>query len=260
MAPEPILLPYLVHLLLTVLTLALLPRAPETRARTKAGIRTSGARAPLLPDSARTARFRNITMPLAPWVFGSATVAFTTLPAHGIGTVSGLEVAVPGLLAALALAAGYGVQSAGRRLHAATSAGHGDGRVAAAASLTVVVLGCLAAAYTTARPGLVTAAIAAVLLGVGYGLCLITGLREVAQTAAPDELGAVVSIFYSLAYTGLLVPYLLTFLAPRVGYPAALIAAAGASGLTLVAVLESRPRSGSASDDLHAPDHRSRRI
>ncbi|MCY7401458.1 MAG: MFS transporter, partial [Nocardioides sp.] len=140
-APGPVLLPYLVHLLLTVLSLALLPRAPETRTRSRTGTREPGTRVPLLPDSARTARFRTITMPLAPWVFGSVTVAFTTLPAHGIGAVAGLRVAVPGLLAALALAAGYGMQPAGRRLHAATTARHGDGHGAAAASLAVVVLG-----------------------------------------------------------------------------------------------------------------------
>ncbi len=239
-APAPVLLPYLIHLVLTVMAIAVLPRAPETRTRT----RGSSSRAPLLPASARTARFRGITMPLAPWVFGSVTVAFTTLPAHGIGRVAGLHVAVPGLLAALALTAGYGVQSAGRRLHAASTARHGDGRVAAAAGLAVVVFGCLASAFATAQPGLPTAAGAAALLGAGYGLCLSTGLREVEELAARDELGATISIFYSLAYAGLLVPYLLTFLAPRLGYPWALTAAAAAAGFTIVLVLVSRPGSG----------------
>ncbi len=261
-APGPVLLPYLVHLLLTVLSLALLPRATETRTgtRTQTGTREPETRVPLLPTSARTARFRSITMPLAPWVFGSVTVAFTTLPAHGIGAVAGLRVAVPGMLAALALAAGYGVQSAGRRLHAAATARQGDGRVAAAAGLAVVVLGCLASGYATARPGVATAALAAALLGAGYGLCLSTGLREVEETAAPDELGAVVSIFYSLAYAGLLVPYLLSYLAPRVGYPWALTAAATAAGLTMVLVLVLRPGSGSAPGALPAHDDRSRHI
>ncbi len=244
-APRPVLLPYLVHLLLTMLSLALLPQAPETRHRTapQPGTSKPATRAPVLPHSARTARFRSITMPLAPWVFGSVTLAFTTLPAHGIGPVAGLEVAVPGLLAALALAAGYGVQSTGRRLHAAANARHGDGRLAAAAGLAVVALGCLASGYATAQPGVATAALAAALLGAGYGLCLSTGLREVEETAAADQLGAVVSIFYSLAYAGLLVPYLLTFLAPRVGYPWALTTTAAASGLTMMIVLVSRPDS-----------------
>lgn len=255
-APGPVLLPYLVHLLLTVLALALLPRAPETRIRT----RTPGPRPPLLPASIRAARFRSITAPLAPWVFGSVTVAFTTLPAHATGTVPGLQVAVPGLLAALALAAGYAVQSSGRRLHGAATARHGHGRVAAAAALAVVVLGFLASAYATARPGLAAAALAAALLGAGYGLCLSTGLREVEETAAPDELGAVVSIFYSLAYAGLLVPYLLTFLAPRLGYPWALTAAATAAGLTLVTVLVRRPGSSSSPGALRAQGDQPRHV
>ena len=67
-------------------------------------------------------------MLLAPWVFGSVTIVFTTLPAHGIGDVAGLQMAVPGLLAALALAAGYGVQSTGRRLHGLATTRYGDGR------------------------------------------------------------------------------------------------------------------------------------
>lgn len=241
-APWPVLLPYLVHLVLTVMVLVVLPRAPETRTR-------HGSRAPLVPHSVRTARFRSITMPLAPWVFGSVTLAFTTLPAHGIGPVPGLQVAIPGLLAAVALAAGYGVQQAGRWLHATATARHGDGRLAVAASLAVVVLGALASAYATARPGLATAALAATLLGAGYGLCLSTGLHEVQETAAPQELGAVVSIFYSLAYAGLLVPYLLTFLAPRVGYPWALTAAAAAAALSLVLVLVPRPDPGCTPGD-----------
>lgn len=233
-APAPVLLPYLVHLALTALALVTLPRAQETRPR------EPRPPAPLWPTSARTAHFRGLTLPLAPWVFGSVTLAFTTLPAHAVGRIPGLQIAVPGLLAALALATGYGVQSAGRRLHAAATARHGDGRAAAAVGLAVVVLGCLASAYATARPGLVAAAAAAALLGAGYGLCLSTGLREVEEGAAPDELGAVVSIFYSLAYAGLVVPYLLTFAAPRIGYPWALIATAAAAGLAMMVVVTAR--------------------
>lgn len=108
--------------------------------------------------------------------------------------------------------------------------------------LAVVVLGGLASAYATAKPGLFTAAVAATVLGAGYGLCLGTGLREVEEVAAPDELGAVVSIFYSLAYAGLLVPYLLTFAAPQVGYPWALVRARQA----VVGCVPRRPQDASA--------------
>ena len=96
--------------------------------------------------------------------------------------------------------------------------------------------GCLAAAAATAHPDLIIVTVAALLLGAGYGLCLIIGLREVEQLAASDELGAVIAVFYSLAYSGLALPYLLTLIAPHVGYPAALLGTAGAAALTLLLV------------------------
>ncbi len=240
-APGPLLTPYAVHVALAAVALVLLPRAQETLTRTG---RPTG-RPPLLPRSAAEPRFRGIVVPMAPWVFGSVTIVFTTLPAHAVPPMHDVRVAFPGVLAAVALAAGYLVQPLGRRLHAAATARRGDGRAAAAASLLVVLVGCLAAALATARPGLVAAGAAAALLGAGYGLCLSSGLREVEEVAAADELGAVVSIYYSLAYAGLLVPYLLTFLAPLTGYPQALLVTAAAVGLTLLVVtLRRGPRPG----------------
>lgn len=59
---------------------------------------------------------------------------------------------------------------------------------------------------------------AALILGAGYGICLIVGLREAEQLAAPGELGAVIALFYSLAYSGLAVPYLRALVAPATGY------------------------------------------
>lgn len=227
--PAPQLLPYLLHLVIAALALVLLPRAPETVRRQPTGQRP-GLR--LLVPSARARRFTRVVVPLGPWVFGSVTVAFTTLPAHGAGEVGGLTVAFPGLLAALALAAGIAVQPLGRRLQdAADSLGSAD---AAAVGLAVVTAGCLAAAAATARPGLVAATGAAVLLGAGYGLCIVTGLREVERLAPPGELGGLVAIFYTLAYAGLALPYLLALAAPHLGYPAAVLLAALAAGVTAV--------------------------
>jgi len=248
-APAPEVLPYLVHLVLAAAALALLPGAPDTRT---AGPPTT--RPPrLLPASVSSARFRGLVLPLGPWVFGSVTLVFTTLPAHGVRPVAALGVALPGLLAAASLAAGFAVQPWGRRLHARPADHSGPG--AAAIALAVVTAGCLAAAEATARPGLLAVTVAALLLGAGYGLCLIVGLREVEQLAAPDELGAVVAMFYSLAYSGLAVPYLLALIAPHVGYPPALLGTAGAAALTLLAVLlraERHPASERPPEQRHA--------
>ena len=248
-APAPEVLPYLVHLVLAAAALALLPGAPETR---KAGT-TASRRARLLPAAASSARFRRLVLPLGPWVFGSVTLVFTTLPAHGVRPVPALGVALPGLLAAASLGAGFAVQPWGRRLYG-RSGDHG-GPNAAAIALAVATGGCLAAAEATARPGLLAVIVAALVLGAGYGLCLIVGLREVEQLASPDELGAVVAVFYSLAYSGLAVPYLLALIAPHVGYPRALLGTAGAAALTLLVVLlgaKRHPASKRPSEQRHA--------
>ncbi|MFI7493815.1 MFS transporter [Kocuria sp. M4R2S49] len=230
-APAPELLPYLVHLVLAAVALVLLPGAPETRPARAASAR----RAPLFPASTTGGRFRRVVVPLGPWVFGSVTLVFTTLPAHALPPDAALEFAFPGLLAAAALAAGAAVQPWGRRLH--TVLGRNGGVGAAGVGLAVVTVGCLVAAGATARPGLLSAAAAALLLGAGYGLCLVVGLGEAQAVAEPDELGAVVALFYCLAYAGLIVPYLVALAAPSVGNPNALLGVAGAAALTLVAVL-----------------------
>ncbi|TFD76231.1 MFS transporter [Cryobacterium psychrophilum] len=229
-APAPQVLSYLVHLVLAGVALVLLPRAPETRLTGVVPVR----RMRLLTASAADPRFRGVVVPMAPWVFGSVTMVFTTLPAHAVPPGGVLGVAFPGVLAAVALAAGAAVQTWGRRLHVAAKRRGGAG--AAALGLGGVAAGSLAAAFAAARPSLLAATVAALLLGVGYGVCLIVGLDEVEQLAAPNELGAVVALYYSLAYAGLAIPYLLALAAPHIGYPNALLITTGAAVLTLIVV------------------------
>lgn len=129
-------------------------------------------------------------------MFGSVTLAFTTLPGHATGPTGILGVAFPGLLAAGALAAGVFSQSLGRRLHEAGAAR--GSTTAAITGLGIVAAGCATAAFATAFPGIAAAITAALILGAGYGICLIVGLREVEQLAEPGELGAVIALFYSV--------------------------------------------------------------
>ena len=229
-APDPELLPYLLHLLLAAAALALLPRAPETVPAHTSSHRDQARDRGLLASSARTRRFTRVVVPLGPWVFGSVTLVFTTLPAHATGPVGGLTVAFPGVLAALALGAGIAVQPLGRRLqNTSTVRGNAD---AAATALALVTAGCLAAAAAAAHPGLAAATGAALLLGAGYGMAIICGLREVEHLAPAHELGSLVAIFYSLAYSGLAIPYLLALIGPHLGYPAALLLLALTAALT----------------------------
>lgn len=227
--PEPELLPYLLHLLLAVVALVFLLRTPETVPKPLSGRR---AARPGLVLSARSRRFTRVVVPLGPWVFGSVTLVFTALPAHAAGSVWGLDIAFPGVLAAIALGTGMAVQPLGRRLQdASVATGTAD---AGAAGLGLVSCGCVVAAVATAHPGVVLATGASLLLGAGYGLCILFGLREVENLAPAGELGSLVAIFYSLAYAGLAIPYLVALAARHLGYPTALLLTALVAALTLL--------------------------
>ena len=62
------------------------------------------------------------------------------------------------------------------------------------------------------------------LLGLAYGLCLVSGLRQAEHMASPDERGAVIACYYALAYLGFAVPYLVDGLGALVGKTGAFVA------------------------------------
>jgi hypothetical protein len=65
------------------------------------------------------------------------------------------------------------------------------------------------------------AGVAAVLLGLAYGLCLVSGLRQAEQLASPDERRAMIACYYTLAHLGFTVPYLVDGLGAVSGRPGA---------------------------------------
>jgi MFS family permease len=216
---RPLVVPYLPHLVLGVVAIALLPGAPET-AGGSGRVRLS------LAAAVRTPRFGRIVAPTAPGVFASAAIAFAVLP----GRVGHVSVAVSGLVTGLTLGTGVAVQPFARRLedrHPLRA-----GLLGLGAAVAGTLLGALAVREQAL--GLVLAA--AVPLGAAYGLCLVSGLRESERLAHPDERGATLAVFYALTYVGFAAPYLLAALAPRTGDAGALAVAAGAAAVTAVVV------------------------
>ena len=55
--------------------------------------------------------------------------------------------------------------------------------------------------------------LAAPVFGVGYGCCLVSGLRETERLSPADQRGATIAIFYALTYLGFAAPYVLGGLA-----------------------------------------------
>ncbi len=72
------------------------------------------------------------------------------------------------------------------------------------------------------------------LLGLAYGLCLVSGLRLAEDMASPGERGAVLACYYALAYLGFAAPYLVAGLATVAGQAGAFaVLTAITSGIAL---------------------------
>ena len=205
-APDPLVLPYLPHVIIGLAAVLLLWPTPETvRAETVRG--GPGGDAPVAvrrrwpPQAVRTARFWLAVAPAAPWVFGAASLAFVVLPQE-VTSAGSPSVAYAGLITTVTVASGIAVQPLARRLEARHRlAGEIAGLTCAAvgAGVAIAVIGA------SSRAGAVGCAVA---FGLAYGLCLVSGLRECERLAARGEHGAVMACFYALTYLGFAVPYL----------------------------------------------------
>jgi MFS family permease len=139
-------------------------------------------------------------MPLAPWVFASATIGFITIPARmhvglaaslAVGTATLIVNGVSALIQVVARSRGWGPQA---------------GTVGA-------VLAALGYAGTAAAPPTIPLALGLpllVILGCASGLCLREGLIDL-EAAAPQRVrGALTGAFYTVTYIGFGLPLLLT--------------------------------------------------
>jgi MFS family permease len=139
-------------------------------------------------------------LPLAPWVFASATLAFVTIPRHvhvglaaplAAGTAALIVNGTSGLIQTLARSRDWGPQT---------------GTVGA-------VLAALGYAATAAAPATIPLALALpllVVLGCASGLCLREGLIDL-EAAAPQRIrGTLTGVFYTMTYIGFGLPLLLT--------------------------------------------------
>ena len=116
----------------------------------------------------------------------------------------------------LSFAAGVAVQPFARRLP--------DMLAGAVAGLVCAAAGAAVGIAAVASADRVLAGVAALLLGLAYGLCLVSGLRQAEHMAGPDERGAVIACYYALAYLGFATPYLADGLGALAGKTGAFVA------------------------------------
>ena len=204
-APDPLVVPYLPHLVIGVVAAAVLWRTPAS----SVPVRVTRA---WPPAAVRTGRFWLAVAPAAPLVFGSVSLAIVVLPEE-VTSARSLSAGFAGLMTALSFTAGVAVQPFARRLRRALA-----GNVAGLGCATAGTgIGIAAVAHSSRT----LAGAAAVLLGLAYGLCLVSGLRQAEQMASPDERGAVIACYYTVAYLGFAVPYLVDGLGAVSGRTAA---------------------------------------
>ncbi|GAB2828493.1 MFS transporter [Actinocorallia aurea] len=217
-APWPRVLPYLVHVAVTLPFLAwVAARAVETRTHDD-GPRSLRAR--LRVPAAGHRRFVRVVLPLAPWVFGTVAVAYVILPQLAEARSGGNGLLLATALTVLTLAAGVLIQPVARRLDDVSTAR------ACVVSMLFVVTGLILAAAVAVSGQVWPTLIVAPLLGCAYGIAVVSGLLEVQRIAAPDELAGLTGVYYSLTYTGFLLPLALAALARWFSYPTMLLALA----------------------------------
>jgi MFS family permease len=251
-AGDPLVVPYLPHLALGAAALAVGLTAPAGQpARPPVGLQrphsSPGAHGTTAPEPAarrrppgalRGRRFWLGVAPAAPFVFGSAALAIVVLPEE-VTSAGTLSAGYAGLMTALAFGAGIGVQPVARRLAARRP------QAGLAAGLCCAAAGAAVSAVAVAGPSQPLAGLAAALLGLAYGLCLVSGLHQAEQLAGPGDRGTVLAVYYVLAYLGFASPYAVAGLNLALGKPgtftAAAVTAAVLAGLSWLRAARVRP-------------------
>ncbi|MEP9383171.1 MFS transporter [Nocardioides cheoyonin] len=214
----PLVWPYAVHALLCVPVLVLVARrGRETRFDTGAVRVLHRLRVP----AAGHRRFVHVVLPMAPWIFGSAAVAYAIVPQLVDPALGEWALVFTAALTVATLGCGVLVQPIARRLDDSSTAR------AVVVSMVLMTAGVLAAALTAVTRAPWLAVLVAILLGAAYGIAVVSGLLEVQRIAEPDERAGLTGVYYSLAYVGFLVPALLAELHRWFGYPAMLTTLAG---------------------------------
>ncbi|MCW2603560.1 MAG: transporter permease, partial [Pseudonocardiales bacterium] len=211
--PWHLVLPYIPHLLITAPLLVLLPRlGVETRFDTLGGSLRSRLRVP----AAGHRRFIRVVLPMAPWVFTSAGIAYAIIPQLESERTGSNALLYATALTVTALLTGALIQPIARRLDDVSSAR------AIVVSMVLMTLGAAGAAVVAHLRNPVLGFLVALTLGAAYGIAVVSGLLEIQRIATPDELAGLNGVYYSLAYAGFLIPSVLAALNEWLSYTALL--------------------------------------
>ncbi|MFI8509874.1 MFS transporter [Streptomyces sp. NPDC085460] len=193
-APDPLLLPFAVHLALVAVSALVLQWLPETVAETKP-LSAVRPRKPELP-----ARVRAVFVPAAVASFVGFALfgVFTSVSPAFLARYLGVDNhAVSGLVVALAFFASTAGQVAAGRVGPTRSLPLG---------CAVLLAGLLLLGGALYTDQLALVVLAALVGGIGQGLAFRAALTAVAAASPPDRRAAVISSLFVVAYTGISIP------------------------------------------------------
>lgn len=228
-APAPTVTPFVVTVTLLVLTIIPTAFAPETVGATAPQQRARGAWVrQLRTPSAAHPDFLIKVATAAPWVFGAGGIAYGLLPQIMADATGAYTTIYATTTAVLTLGLGAFIQPIAQKLDRRL-----DGR-GLPIGLGTVVIGLSLASLAAYREGPILGLVAAVVLGLGYGSVLVTGLTRVQQIAPAQDLAGLTGIFYALTYVGFLFPTVIAALLPLMPYNVTLLVFAGLALISMI--------------------------
>lgn len=190
-APDPLQLPFAVHILLVLLAVGAVWAAPETSSRTGGlGLQRLSVPAEMRPVflTAATAAFAGF----------SVTGLFMAVVPTFVRSVIGIENhAVAGLVASSIFVASAIAQLSARRI---------PPRRAVAVGCAILVVGMVLLAVALHLASLPLLVVAALVAGIGQGISFSRGLAAVAELAPADRRAEVSSTYFVVAYVAISVP------------------------------------------------------
>ncbi|SNS63173.1 Major Facilitator Superfamily protein [Micrococcales bacterium KH10] len=212
--PAPTQLPYVIHIGLSLATLPFLLRTPET---VTDGMRATGHWwLDLRVAAAGHRQFLRLVVPAAPWVFAAAGVAYAIMPAVTASAMGEWTTAYATALTVITLGSGALVQPFVARLNLRT------GGRALPIGLTLMALGMGSAVVAAWLQVPAFVPVVSVILGAAYGITVVAGLTHVQAIATATDLAGLTGVYYSLTYSGFLLPAILAALLPASPYAASL--------------------------------------
>jgi predicted MFS family arabinose efflux permease len=233
LGPAPLVVPFLFHITLTLAVIPAVLLVDETvdvaaaaaRGRWRPAIRFG------IPDSARS-KFLWYIGPLAVLIFAFPSMGFALFPVLLSDKVAASAVVLTGL-SGMATAWG-GLLSMPLIARIPTPVAMGWGAAIGTAGYAMGTIAFVSGAWPLVWP-------AAILLGAASGVISIAGLTMVGELTDDESRGALSSTFYLLAYSGMVMPLVVTSLGGAFGTTAVLITITGfAAALAATAPLRQR--------------------